>query len=212
MGRDTRDRPRPGVPHGPAGAAHRARGPRGARPEPPSRQPRPRRGRVVGHRRARPRAAPRRSPWPGRRRVPGGGGSLAMVRPGHRRAQGPRGRPDRGHPRGQGTRGRRPPWPTIRTTSSSRRCAIGSVRSSSSCASSTGPSACVPQLEPRELERALSLLGRIPDATVLRLFDLLGGLPDEDVLDLVDAISRLSPAAARRATKLMSGVVRTVAR
>ena len=70
----------------------------------------------------------------------------------------------------------------------------------------------VPQLEPRELERALSLLGRIPDATVLRLFDLLGGLPDQDVIDLVDALSRLSPTAARRATKLMSGVVRTVAR
>ena len=33
----------------------------------------------------------------------------------------------------------------------------------------------------------------------------------EDVLELVDAVSRLSPAAARRATKLMSGVVRTVA-
>jgi hypothetical protein len=37
-------------------------------------------------------------------------------------------------------------------------------------------------------------------------------LPDEDVLELVDALSRLSPTAARRATKLMSGVVRTVAR
>src|SRR4029079_13560958 len=70
----------------------------------------------------------------------------------------------------------------------------------------------VPQLERRELERALSLLGRIPDATVLRLFDLLGGLPDQDVIDLVDALSRLSPTAAQRATKLMSGVVRTVAR
>jgi DNA-binding transcriptional regulator GbsR (MarR family) len=70
----------------------------------------------------------------------------------------------------------------------------------------------VPQLEPRELERALQLLGRVPDATVLRLFDLLGGLDDGDVLELVDAVSRLSPKAARRATKLMSGVVRTVAR
>jgi hypothetical protein len=39
---------------------------------------------------------------------------------------------------------------------------------------------------------------------------LLDGLPDEDVLDLVDAVSRLSPTATRRATKLMSGVVRTV--
>jgi DNA-binding transcriptional regulator GbsR (MarR family) len=70
----------------------------------------------------------------------------------------------------------------------------------------------VPQLEPRELERALILLGRVPDTTILRLFDLLGGLPDDDVLGLVEALSRLSPTAARRATKLMSGVVRTVAR
>ena len=70
----------------------------------------------------------------------------------------------------------------------------------------------VPQLEPRELERALRLLDLVPDDTVLRLFDLLGGLDDDDVLELVDAVSRLSPAAARRATKLMSGVVRTVSR
>jgi DNA-binding transcriptional regulator GbsR (MarR family) len=70
----------------------------------------------------------------------------------------------------------------------------------------------VPQLEPRELERALQLLDRVPDDTVLRLFDLLGGLDDKDVLELVDAVSRLSPTAARRATRLMSGVVRTVAR
>src|SRR5436190_20935228 len=57
----------------------------------------------------------------------------------------------------------------------------------------------VPQLEPRELERSLQLLGRIPDATVLRLFDLLGGLDDHDVIELVEALSRLSPIAARRA-------------
>lgn len=70
----------------------------------------------------------------------------------------------------------------------------------------------VPQLEPRELERALQLVGRVPDGTILRVFDLLGQLDDDDVLDLVDALSRLSPSAARRATKLMSGVIRTVAR
>jgi DNA-binding transcriptional regulator GbsR (MarR family) len=70
----------------------------------------------------------------------------------------------------------------------------------------------VPQLDPRELERSLMLLGRIPDSTILRLFDLLGGLPDQDVIDLVEALSRLSPTAARRATKLMSGVIRTVTR
>jgi DNA-binding transcriptional regulator GbsR (MarR family) len=70
----------------------------------------------------------------------------------------------------------------------------------------------VPKLAPRELERGMRLLGEISDDTVLRLVHLLGGLPDDDVLDLIDALSRLSPTAARRATKLMSGVVRTVAR
>lgn len=70
----------------------------------------------------------------------------------------------------------------------------------------------VPQAEPRELERALELMGRIPDATILRLLRLLGGLDDGDVLELVETLSRLSPTAARRATKLMSGVVRTVSR
>jgi DNA-binding transcriptional regulator GbsR (MarR family) len=70
----------------------------------------------------------------------------------------------------------------------------------------------VPRLEPRELERGLRLLGEVDDDTVLRLVKLLEGLDDGDVLDLVDALSRLSPGAARRATKLMSGVVRTVAR
>jgi DNA-binding transcriptional regulator GbsR (MarR family) len=70
----------------------------------------------------------------------------------------------------------------------------------------------IPKLQPRELERGMRLLGEISDETVLRLVHLLGGLPDEDVLELVEALSRLSPGAARRATKLMSGVVRTVAR
>lgn len=70
----------------------------------------------------------------------------------------------------------------------------------------------IPKLEPRELERGMRLLGKISDETVLRLVHLLGGLPDDDVLELIEALSRLSPTAARRATKLMSGVVRTVSR
>ncbi len=70
----------------------------------------------------------------------------------------------------------------------------------------------VPRLEPRQLERALRLLGEVNDNTVLRLVGLLEGLDDKDVLDLVDALSRLSPTTARRATRLMSGVVRTVVR
>jgi DNA-binding transcriptional regulator GbsR (MarR family) len=70
----------------------------------------------------------------------------------------------------------------------------------------------IPKLAPRELERGMRLLGEVSDDTVLRLVHLLGGLPDDDVLELIEALSRLSPTAARRATKLMSGVVRTVAR
>ncbi len=70
----------------------------------------------------------------------------------------------------------------------------------------------IPKLAPRELERGMRLLGEVSDETVLRLVHLLGSLPDDDVLGLIEALSRLSPTAARRATKLMSGVVRTVAR
>jgi DNA-binding transcriptional regulator GbsR (MarR family) len=70
----------------------------------------------------------------------------------------------------------------------------------------------VSRLEPTELERALRLLGEVPDDAILRLVALLGGLPDRDVLDLVEALSRLSPTSARRATTLMSGVVRTLVR
>src|SRR5436305_108753 len=70
----------------------------------------------------------------------------------------------------------------------------------------------IPKLQPRELERGMRLLGEVSDDTVLRLVQLLGGLPDDDVLELVEALSRLSPGAARRATKLMSAAVRTVAR
>ena len=70
----------------------------------------------------------------------------------------------------------------------------------------------VSRLEPTELERALRLLGEVPDETILRLVALLDGLPDRDVLELVEALSRLSPTSARRATTLMSGVVRTLVR
>jgi DNA-binding transcriptional regulator GbsR (MarR family) len=70
----------------------------------------------------------------------------------------------------------------------------------------------VPQLDPRQLERALRLIGRVPDETALRLVRLLVEIPDADVLPLLEAMSRLSPVGARRATKLIAGVVRTVSR
>ena len=72
--------------------------------------------------------------------------------------------------------------------------------------------ALITKLEPRELERGMRLLAEVSDETVLRLVHLLGSLQDDDVVELIEALSRLSPTAARRATKLMSGVVRTVSR
>lgn len=68
----------------------------------------------------------------------------------------------------------------------------------------------IPRLEPRDLERALRLIGRVPDETAMRLVRLLVAIPDDDVVPLLDAMSRLSPAGARRATKLIAGIVRTV--
>jgi hypothetical protein len=58
----------------------------------------------------------------------------------------------------------------------------------------------------------MRLLGEVPDETVLRLVHLLDSLDDADVLALVTSLSQLSPARARQATKLMSGVLRTVGR
>ena len=65
----------------------------------------------------------------------------------------------------------------------------------------------VSRLEPTELERALRLLGEVPDDTILRLVTLLDGLPDEDVLGLVEALE--PPLADVRAPRddAMSGVV-----
>ena len=110
--------------------------------------------------------------------------------------------------RGRGCRAHGPS-PTI---SSCAICATGWGPSSPSCACSIGRSAWYPSSAPNELERILDLLAKVPDETILRLVRLLAELPDEDVLSLVGGLSRLSPAGARRATKLMSGVVRTVGR
>ena len=70
----------------------------------------------------------------------------------------------------------------------------------------------VPQVDPGEMERILGLLTRVPDETVLRLLGLLGELPDDEIPALFESLSRLSPTAARRATTLISGVVRAVGR
>jgi len=70
----------------------------------------------------------------------------------------------------------------------------------------------VPGLEPRQLERGLSLLERVPDQTFLRLVRLLVAIPDKEVVPLLDAISRLSPTAARRVTGMVAQLVRTASR
>ena len=71
----------------------------------------------------------------------------------------------------------------------------------------------VSRLEPTELERAVRLLGEVPDETVLRLVKLLDGLPRRG---RAGTGRRPEPAVADsctpRATTLMSGVVRTLVR
>jgi DNA-binding transcriptional regulator GbsR (MarR family) len=70
----------------------------------------------------------------------------------------------------------------------------------------------VPRIEPRELERGLRLLAKVPDDAVLRLFDLLESLDDDDLIALVESMSRLSPTSARRAVGLLAGVRKTLRR
>lgn len=70
----------------------------------------------------------------------------------------------------------------------------------------------VSKLEPRELERGLGLLGKMPDDTVERLVHLLDAIPDEDVVEILTTMSRLSPDGARRATRLVAGMLRTIGR
>ena len=212
LGRDPGDRPRAGLPHGPPGTAHRTRGPRGARPvaiAPPA-WPSPRRNRGGSSSASRSRDASGVADRPGppisrsATTGSGSGGSSPSARSARATRSSPSSRRRRPRPRRRRRR--------TRTIANSSRCATGCRPSSSFVRLFDRAVGLVPQLEPRELERSLQLLGRVPDATILRLFDLLGGLPDEDVIELVEALSRLSPTAARRATKLMSGVVRTVSR
>jgi DNA-binding transcriptional regulator GbsR (MarR family) len=70
----------------------------------------------------------------------------------------------------------------------------------------------VPAVDPDRLQHVLDLLAKVSDTTILRLVDLLADLPDDDVLAVLNGLARLSPAAGRRATKLMAGVIRTVGR
>ena len=212
VGRRAGHRPRPRVPHDQPGPAHRARGPRGARP-----------------------LAPGGDRSPSRRRRRGGSSSGSRNR-GASAGAGPRARrtwrsATTGAGSGASSRSARSARATRSSSCSSGRssrptrrssthpgdaelsgCATGCRRSSCSCGCSTARWASCSRLEPTELERALRLLGDVPDDTILRLVKLLDGLPDDDVLGLVDALCRLSPTSARRATTLMSGVVRTLVR
>src|SRR3954454_18258291 len=70
----------------------------------------------------------------------------------------------------------------------------------------------VPAVDHARLQHVLELLAKVSDEEVLGLIDLLADLPDEDVLSVITGLSRLRPAAARRATKLIAGVIRTVGR
>ena len=207
-------RPRAGLPDGPPGAAHRARGPRGARPVATARpawpSPRPRSWGIV-ERVPEPRRVGRRGPagvaylavgdhwqWFGRviaeRKVREGDPIVAVIE--QKAARGRRRR--RRQSRRRASSPRSSDWLAV----------VRRLRPAVRPGGRARPAARAA----RARALAASSSGAIPDTTILRLFDLLGGLDDGDVLELVDALSRLSPTAARRATKLMSGVVRTVSR
>jgi len=70
----------------------------------------------------------------------------------------------------------------------------------------------VPAVDPTRLQHVLDLLARVSDDTVLRLVELLATLPDDDVLTLVNGLAAMKPGTAKRATRLMVGVIRTVGR
>jgi DNA-binding transcriptional regulator GbsR (MarR family) len=70
----------------------------------------------------------------------------------------------------------------------------------------------VPAVDPARLQHVLDLLARVSDNTVLRLVELLAQIPDDDVLTLVNGLAAMKPTTAKRATKLMVGVIRTVGR
>jgi DNA-binding transcriptional regulator GbsR (MarR family) len=52
--------------------------------------------------------------------------------------------------------------------------------------------------ESSELARGFSVLARLSDDTLDRLLKLFGSLPEDDLASTIDAVSRVSPATARR--------------
>ena len=155
LGRDAGDRPRPGLPHGPPGAAHRARGPRGARPvataPPASPSPRPSPGASSSGSRSRDASVVVDRPAPRTSRSGTTGSGSAGSSPSARSARATRSSPS-SRPRStrRPRRSRRNP-----TTPSSRRCATGSSAFLVFVRLFDRAVGLVPQLEPRELERSL---------------------------------------------------------
>src|SRR5215212_1465587 len=68
----------------------------------------------------------------------------------------------------------------------------------------------VPRIDPREMERGLRLLGRVPDEAILRLFHLLHALNDDNLLTLIQPLNPLSPKSTPSATNLISSVIPTM--
>lgn len=66
----------------------------------------------------------------------------------------------------------------------------------------------LPQLESRELGRAMGVLGRLPEGTVPRLLRRLTSIPADDAVALVSGLSQLSPAALRRVAGLVKALPR----
>ena len=60
--------------------------------------------------------------------------------------------------------------------------------------------------------RAQGGVARMSDPDMIDGIIAAVSIPEDDVVPLLDAMSRLSPSGARRATKLIAGVVRTIGR
>jgi len=70
----------------------------------------------------------------------------------------------------------------------------------------------VARVPPADLERAMRVLGEVPDEEALRMLALLAAASDQDLRPLVRVLGRLSPAVASPAARLVVRVLNGLAR
>jgi DNA-binding transcriptional regulator GbsR (MarR family) len=68
--------------------------------------------------------------------------------------------------------------------------------------------ALVARTERTELARGFNVLGRLPDESLDRLLRLMGTLPEDELASTIEAVSRVSPAVARRVLSTVARIAR----